>query len=281
MGFLSQIRQISFPPRPIDLLVVQVGMVRDWVTGLDQTVLPSGLGIPAIPFTSPSFGSVTGGFNITANVAGVALPSVKPSPIPTIDQVGTATTKGYAPIPVIGNGGAFGNTFLNNVLVWTIPTAVFQAYNNSVAPGSSPAFHYEVRGYMFVNLSLFKKKFPGQQVVLKITESGTTYSDYLVWAEVMTGVHGATFNGSLKGFGGTGFFDSKAMGFPYQNQTNWLQALGTPAKTLSVAVMSPVFSLTCDPTSPTPSYKLSCTGSGFASNCPFSVKQGNGTTGEP
>jgi hypothetical protein len=277
MGFLSQIRGISFPPRPIDVLIVQVGVLRDWINNLDNAVLPGVNQIPASTVASPSFGSVTSGWTITANVLQAAAANQSKT---VTDQAGTAITLGYAPLPTVGNGGAFGNKFINNVLVWQIPTAVQLAYDQS-ATISSPAYYYQVRGYFFVNLTLFKRFFPGKTISLAITLNGSSYSDYIVWAEVITAMHGATFNGSLKGFGGVGYFDSKAMGFPYKQQTNWLQALGTPTKTLSFAVMAPKFSLVCDPTTTNPLYKLSCTGSNFLANNVFSVKQGNGTTGEP
>lgn len=276
MGFTSQIRGISFPSK-MDLLVVQVGVLRDWINNLDNAILPGPNQIPASTVSTSSFSPVVSSWTITANV----LQALAADQSKTVtDQANTAFTKGYGTLPTVGNGGGFNGPFVNQILVWQIPTAVQIAYDQSANP-ASPAYYYQVRGYTFINLSLFKKNFPGKTITLAITLNGSSYSDYIVWAEVMTAVRGVTFNGSLKGFGGVGYYDSKTMGFPYKNQTNWLQAKGTPTKTLTFGVMAPVFTLTCDPTSTNPSYKLGCTGSGFFANNIFSVAKGNGTTGEP
>ncbi len=258
MGFISQIVRIRFPQK-CDILAIQAAERRSSQLAGDSLVRGTN-GIDAFTFSTASLPGYTSGFGFCQAIPNATSGMVSSA---ITAQGGMGIYKGPAPTFNFGVGGGFTGPVINTDLVYTLGGAAKDAWNWN---GGTPKYNYDLRAYMFINMTLFRKLFGGNTLQFSVKFGGSTYSNYGLWAEVLPNQRGIGFGNSLVGFGGVGLQTARSMGWNWQAMSSYVKGLGTPSGSGSLADLTPTMSVSV-PVSGRPSMS----GSGFASNNVFST----------
>lgn len=260
MGFTSQIVGISFPQK-LDLAIIQVAVNRNGGTG-DTAAL--GYGINPCVFTTSSMAGYLSRTSITQQV-----------PLASTSN-GNSNATNQTPInllvgvpPLIQPNGFFGGGFKQHDLAWTIGSACQVGFS----PNGS-VLDYAVRGYMFVNLTLFKQVISSNTFAFNVTFGGSTWSQYALAVEVLAGVRGLRFGGNLLGMGGINLSTASQMGWQAGNMTNWRKGVGVPSFSGAKSALNPIMAVNIGMTQG--SYPITMSGVGFVANNVFGQNGGVG-----
>ena len=263
-GFFTRPVSISFASaaQPMDILALQVGIQR--VPPLDQAVFSSG--IPSISVESywgnshdeqtwPATQTVALNYNSSGSPEDQAADKVLQGPGTTIPMYGVETI----------TSAMVGANWL-----W--------AQGPGCQSGSISTHNtYEVRGYLFYNLTAIKKVQSGGYLELIVNMEGCSGSTYQVGAESLHAMSSVWFGAanSLRTLGGTALQNAASMPWSGEGMYYWAKGVGTPDTDATDAI-SPKITVAVDLAAS--DYSITMSGSGFGGTSPnvFSYTSGAG-----
>jgi hypothetical protein len=133
---------------------------------------------------------------------------------------------------------------------------------------------YEVRNYMFWNLSLIKQSYALTDLDFVIDFEGCSGSIFQVWAEVLKSASSVAY----ASLGSVTMTKAATMGFAYSSMAYWAKGIGQPTITTGETdALNPTVTLSVNVTAS--DYSMGMSGSGFGGNAEntFTVTSGAGS----
>ena len=252
-------------PQHCDLLAIQVNILRS-KTDINASGGPSGIPLTKMTNLGAPY-SPSGIYGATSDIT-VALASTLNTA--GADQTPTDIALSIGKTVVAEGVQNLTGDMVTNLLAWTTGPA------REVASTSTP--QQQVRGYIFLNLSLLIAKYGANAGTCDINLTCGLYSNVQCWAEAIPHCRTAGFGtpNSLSGHGGITQETAASMGWAtaHQGVLGYCKGTSTPPTTGGNTTITPTIGITA--TKSGTHYVVSMSNSGFSTNT-FSTSAGTGS----